>query len=179
MAELIIEHNTFVALDRATIAIHIEDGGEANWSLTNNIYTTSNWAGDGTTFEYLTGDMDESYYGACTEPRAEAGVTQTVGANIVYDSAAIAGRVACQYSSDDWSELSAAPALTGALEAGFTETDPQFQATAEGGSYALSPTSPARDSGSGAADADGSAADIGAFGGPGSNWFQEYPWPLN
>jgi hypothetical protein len=60
---------------------------------------------------------------------------------------------------------------------GLTDADPEF-AVASCGSYGLSATSPAVDAGSGDPDADGTPADLGAFGGPDGDWCTEVPWAL-
>jgi hypothetical protein len=106
-------------------------------------------------------------------------VTEAVGSNIVFASADIRPMVSCWYPTGVATEISEPTLLQAVLDAGFTEIDPQFQSDTEKGSFALSTSSPAADQGSGAADADGSPADIGAFGGPHSDWWKEYPWALD
>ena len=59
---------------------------------------------------------------------------------------------------------------------GNIESDPMFEYTAEMGSYGLGAGSPAIDAGLGDSDANGTTNDIGAFGGPDGNWWQEVPW---
>jgi hypothetical protein len=59
-----------------------------------------------------------------------------------------------------------------------SEADPMFSASPERGSFDLDPSSPAIDAGTGDPDPDGSINDIGAFGGPNGDWWEDYPWPL-
>jgi len=67
-------------------------------------------------------------------------------------------------------------ALSAVIAAGSIETDPLFTYSTTQGSYALDPSSPAVDAGIGDPDVDGSPNDIGAFGGPGGDWYLEVPW---
>ena len=64
------------------------------------------------------------------------------------------------------------------LRAEVIEDDPVFAGDTGLGAYALDPSSPAVDAGSGDSDPDGSAADIGACGGPDGDWYKEVPWQL-
>ena len=58
-------------------------------------------------------------------------------------------------------------------------SDPTFRYEEGRGSYALDEAlSPCVDAGSGGADVDGTPNDIGAFGGPGGNWWEDFSWPL-
>jgi hypothetical protein len=64
------------------------------------------------------------------------------------------------------------------LEAESLLVDPIFAPDPGGmGSYTLDPTSPGVDAGRGL-DADGTPADLGAFGGDNSNWWMQVPWQL-
>jgi hypothetical protein len=56
------------------------------------------------------------------------------------------------------------------------QADPIFAPDASQGSFALAPTSPAIDAGTGDPDVDGSRNDLGAFGGPDGDWYLEVPW---
>lgn len=64
------------------------------------------------------------------------------------------------------------------LASGRVDLDPMFAGAGAQGSYGVSGASPAVDNGIGEPDPDGSPNDIGAFGGPGGNWFTEVPWRL-
>jgi len=55
--------------------------------------------------------------------------------------------------------------------------DPDFVADPYYGSFALDSNSPAIDAGTGL-DPDGTPADLGAFGGPDADCWEEYPWPV-
>lgn len=46
------------------------------------------------------------------------------------------------------------------------------------GSYALDPSSPAVDAGTGDPDPDRTPADLGAFGGPDGDWYRDVPWVM-
>lgn len=58
-----------------------------------------------------------------------------------------------------------------------TYKDPLFVPDALMGSYALDPASPAVDAGE-RLDPDGSPSDLGAFGGPGGDWYLDVPWAM-
>lgn len=174
-----IQHNTLVALEEGAIVSYIEFGGSMSLSIDNNVYADCAWDGGSTHYLKLAGYMDPDHRAECTERAAEAGLTTSMTSNIVSESNELEPEVDCWYSDGTGSTVSNPMILQAALGDGFTESDPQFQADPERGSYALAVTSPAIDAGAGAADADGSAPDIGAFGGPDSEWWKEYPWALD
>jgi len=66
--------------------------------------------------------------------------------------------------------------LSSLIAAGSIEADPLFASSATMGAFALDPTSPAVDAGLGDPDPDGSPNDLGAFGGPGGDWYVDLPW---
>ncbi len=89
------------------------------------------------------------------------------------------GVLSCSTAHERDTTWTDADAFEEAFGAGVTEADPEFSFDEEHGSYGLSEGSPAVDAGAGDDDPDASPPDIGAFGGPGGNWFLEYPWPLD
>jgi hypothetical protein len=83
--------------------------------------------------------------------------------------------LACDENGEVYADTAIASA---AMASASILTDPIFTFDPTKGSYALDPASPAVDAGEGDPDPDGSPADLGAFGGPEGDWWQEVPWPL-
>lgn len=98
-------------------------------------------------------------------------------ANIGYEIASL-GWVECETndSGDEWDDSIFEYGDDPLFAAGFTDEDPMFVASPGRGAYALDPASPAVDAGMGDPDPDGTPNDLGAFGGPDGNWWQEVPW---
>ncbi len=84
--------------------------------------------------------------------------------------------VACSGHPDEW--LEDTKVLSNHFASSSLVRDPLFTPDPYQGSFALDPSSPAIDAGTGSPDPDGSRADIGAFGGPEGDWWQEVPWTL-
>lgn len=184
-----VEHNVFANLDEFGVYEHrVHDRGYAGsipLVVENNIvYQTTlggtDWTGEPFYygFVYAAGPSDER----CGEMSA-AEEAPEVQANFDWDCAVpeTVGVLDCStnYAEEGdlaWTETDGSADL---LEVGFVTMDPQFRPNAMEGPYALDDVSPCVDAGVGDADVDGSPADIGAFGGPDGNWFQEYPWPLD
>ena len=69
--------------------------------------------------------------------------------------------------------------LSSVLEPSILYVDPGFSYDTDKGSYALDSDSPCIDAGSGPDDEDGTPNDIGCFGGEHSEWWRDFPWPLD
>ncbi len=97
------------------------------------------------------------------------------GFNILWDIAGSYGSL-CEWDDTAWGYVCDSSVLSSYLASRSIESDPVFVATTHQGSYTLDVSSPAIDSGIGDPDPDGSPNDIGAFGGPDGDWYEEVPW---
>jgi len=102
----------------------------------------------------------------------------TFDTNIIWDLDGTTAQTTHRGDCSSTSSTTESATISAALEADSIIADPLFVYSTDQGSYDLDPSSPALDTGSGLPDPDGTQNDIGAFGGPDGDWWQEVPWQL-
>jgi len=170
-ASLTIENNTYADISKFMSSI----GGSSTWCssswpysvrIRDNIFSGidcqgSLWGGDQVSDNLGLADLNPDVF----ETNVLWDIDGHYGENNV---------VTCHtaISTSDTENVSAM------MEAGSIIQDPLFSYDPGMGSYALDPASPAIDAGSGDPDPDGTPNDIGAFGGPEGDWWEDVPWQL-
>lgn len=166
-ADVHIQNNTFADLSAVSMHMVVEPGDPMPMlSVESNIF--ANATVDDGLFSVNWWDYDVH--------SAAEGQPALWANNIVYN---VTGDLEYFYSWDEFNEHRVTDtSYSAVLESESLLVDPVFAPDPGGmGSYALDPSSPAVDVGRGF-DADGTPADLGAFGGENSNWWMEVSWQL-
>jgi len=165
-----MKNNTCVDLDNMMLYFYIDDSFMPKVDFTNNLL-----AG-------ISGFMDHAlwyvhYLDWMDTFSLESTYPESFTTNLIWDTPE--NLYQCNYYEGASSEyLTIFTDYSDTLWDESLNADPVFVADALMGSYALAPSSPAVDAGTGDPDPDGSPNDIGCFGGPDGDWYRSYPWPL-
>lgn len=167
-SDVYIRNNTFADLDSLSLRAYVEPYGDPmpRFYVESNIFANSVVA-DG--LYYVHWWDSDVHFASEAQPALWSN-------NVVYN---VTGNLEYFHSTDEFGDYTVTDTgYSAVLEAQSLLVDPMFAPDPGGmGSYALDPSSPAVDVGRGY-DADGTPADLGAFGGENSDWWMEVPWQL-
>ena len=167
-ASLDVYNNTFADGTSATVDFRLQDASWSGaWGFWNNIVSDMS---DADAYLMTLEHFVSTLSGA---PNCTALLPAVDSPNLIWRDA---NRYGLCTEDTSGGESRSSDSVGADVAAMFSEGDPLFTEVPGMGSYALGTGSPALDAGSGDSDTDGSAADLGAFGGPDGDWYLEVPW---
>jgi hypothetical protein len=174
-ASLIISNNTFAGIPSLMFVELFRDGCSSSWpydaAFMNNIFSNTNEYGS---YSLWNAEIDAYYLPSHDD------LAPVFSSNLLWSvSDSLATTTLNSLACAEGGEVESDGKIVSSL---FSSTsilsDPLFRSDPTLGTYALDPVSPAVDAGSGLRDPDGTPPDLGAFGGPEGDWWQEVPWQL-